>query len=1197
MSNTTQQPLKNGNAWRERHPLRPRIGHTRRVATIAMMLVLWSALGAYFYFTNESRLRQIAADSLGALVGGHVSIGSARLSIFDGLELKDVRLSATGPDGNLIPLLDAGSVSVGCNLRDLLTGRLAATQIIVADPHVRLSENIDNGQWNYQFLGQQQWPSSRPTGSVFSGFPEVLLRDAQVDYLEVRNGVSSRVGWMAVDGRFGPLDATSSHPRKYEFTFQSRGSQVIGPTIAGSFDLPTGHVSAALQNVVLGRDTQTMLPNPVSRWCSEHALAGAAAIKVDYDTNGFKVEADLDGVNLRIAPRIEAPPIAFADARGSLIFTNDGITARNLTATCENSDFAVDGKLGGYSPNSPMDFTLHSVGEINLSPDLPSIASLPAAAIKIYDQFKPYGRAVVSGRLHRESEGGALHVEATMDVTDGSFTFADLPYPVHHITGHMSVEHDDTLGFDLLRMTNLHGRAADGSPNANAELSLDGWIGPFDDTTGGEINVRGSGITYEELLRSSLPEPVRRTMDWMDVKHEGFGAGLGASFTSEIIREQAGKAKGLPWIVNTDVKFANGQMTCASFPYKLDKIEGSLAVRPGFVTLTGVQGRHGAASMLIGGTVAFDDAGKEFTPDLRIAAMDVPIDADLLAALPAAPREHLQSLGIAGKLDANGTIKSPLPGFDLDLTLSDGSVSPHGIVTATGVSGRANLTPGRLSDVELRARRGDAILLARGSLDWSDPKPVMQVSVQADNLAFDAPLRELLPDRAREIWNQIQPAGTGNVQIHYDSTQTNGPMAIEIRPIKMAIAPRLAPEAQPLQLEEVAGKVDLIPQQLAQWDLTARDRDGQIAVGGSWRLDDPTAAWDMRLSGKNLAADDQLQKSLPKGLVQVLQGLSLTGAIGFDFTKLSYKPASIIAPSTQPVGPDVDFAVQIDCQNASMNVGVPIDELRGTANLTGSIRDGKLLSLSGDLAAPSLKVALRPSTDLMAKISKPEDESTLHISDLHAKVAGGELAGDLAVSLTDQGVDRYAMSIILNEADISELSGVAEGLATTPDANLTGRISASLELSGGVNDRSTRRGHGDVRAEGDRMYQIPLVLGLLQVTNLALPTSAPFQRGTAHYSVQGNRVTLEQIQLAGRDMALQGTGRLDFATKQVDLTFNTNSDKWLNVPIVGPVWSKAENELMRIHVRGTLKSLKVSASSLDTFTTTVDQVFKGEPQR
>jgi hypothetical protein len=50
------------------------------------------------------------------------------------------------------------------------------------------------------------------------------------------------------------------------------------------------------------------------------------------------------------------------------------------------------------------------------------------------------------------------------------------------------------------------------------------------------------------------------------------------------------------------------------------------------------------------------------------------------------------------------------------------------------------------------------------------------------------------------------------------------------------------------------------------------------------------------------------------------------------------------------------------------------------------------------------------------------------------------------------------------------------------------------------------------------------------------------------------------------------------------------------LPIVGPLLGGANQELLRIHIKGTIDRPKVSASTFDTVTTTVDEVFKGNDQ-
>jgi len=127
------------------------------------------------------------------------------------------------------------------------------------------------------------------------------------------------------------------------------------------------------------------------------------------------------------------------------------------------------------------------------------------------------------------------------------------------------------------------------------------------------------------------------------------------------------------------------------------------------------------------------------------------------------------------------------------------------------------------------------------------------------------------------------------------------------------------------------------------------------------------------------------------------------------------------------------------------------------------------------------------------------------------------------------------------------------------------------------------------------MYKLPVVLGLLQITNLALPITTPFTEATCRYTVDGNRISFEGIELRAKEMLMQGSGHLDFGTKQVRLSFVTENKTWPKLPVIGDLIQGARNELLQINVRGTIQDPKVSASSFNTITTTVDEVFRGNP--
>ena len=85
----------------------------------------------------------------------------------------------------------------------------------------------------------------------------------------------------------------------------------------------------------------------------------------------------------------------------------------------------------------------------------------------------------------------------------------------------------------------------------------------------------------------------------------------------------------------------------------------------------------------------------------------------------------------------------------------------------------------------------------------------------------------------------------------------------------------------------------------------------------------------------------------------------------------------------------------------------------------------------------------------------------------------------------DNGPSRFGLGMVLRNANVADLAGPTE-------KDIKGQLTASLAIEGDWGDPSTRRGRGDVAVSGKDMYRIPLVLGLMQITNLSLPISSPF---------------------------------------------------------------------------------------------------------
>src|SRR3954471_15425354 len=78
--------------WSAVHPFRPRLSRRRRVFMTVLLLFFMSCIGVYVYITDSSRVKQMAESYLSHILGGPVEVGSAKLSIFEGLRLDHIQV-------------------------------------------------------------------------------------------------------------------------------------------------------------------------------------------------------------------------------------------------------------------------------------------------------------------------------------------------------------------------------------------------------------------------------------------------------------------------------------------------------------------------------------------------------------------------------------------------------------------------------------------------------------------------------------------------------------------------------------------------------------------------------------------------------------------------------------------------------------------------------------------------------------------------------------------------------------------------------------------------------------------------------------------------------------------------------------------------------------------------------------------------
>lgn len=1226
--------------WNQGSPMRRRLSKFRRYSMMILLLLFCAIIGAYTVVTDSSRVRAAAEDYLSRITGGDVKVGKATLSIFEGLRLDRVTVTVPNSGKTEPPLFSAESFQIRPNLTKLVRGEIEAASILAIGPSVQLIEDVDARQWNYDRL-ERRTPTTGPSKErrEFPKLPEIRLRNARVEYGRVQQGKLKRTGTMAIEGQLIPDDSQKS----YGFSLQSRGgSDLMGPRVEGQIDLTTQRVRATLRNVEFGADMRAMLPQQVQRWWQQHELAGRVDVPIldssIKDGGDFRAGVELNGVTMIIRPEetqssdeiwrraainemiamsralgadsggwlttagesIRPSPVVLREARGSFVFTNKGIEFSEVVGWVEGIAVRFDGKVDGYSADAPAQMRVTSLPTENIViPVNPGwINILPPAARETYDHMRPRGTAKLELLLRRPSAGARVEVEGAIEIVEGGFTFDRFPYPIDRASGRITLGPDSKTGKDALKLIGLKGYGAAGGPNEESPVSIEGIIAPLSSDPGVDITIRGTAISSEPLLMQSFPPITRRALRSLDAPNRGDWPKFTANVVCNVFRPEGPRT---PWSTEVDVEILNAEGAPEAFPYHLSGVTGKLEVRRDHVNIIGATMKRDGATVTIDGKVSWhedDSPGPKPQPgestvrtELRINAVNAPIDENLLSALPPTYRAWMERLGVQGRFDLSGDIlpnqkkskpTDPSTTFAFDVKLSDATIWPKdGTFSINSVAAELALEPEKLTLKRFTAKRGEAEIAGAGTVEWPNNQPRLDMTATAERLDLDAALYNLLPDAGRAGWDAVKPTGTVDAKIAFKGAlDADTPLfEITLRPRELSVLP----DAFPCTFTNVAGSVSINRKRVTLNQMTARRGEAKVALSGVGNL--PTGVWDFTVDADDVTLDKEIIAALPPTLSELATQSSLSGKYNVEFTRLRLSRSSA---ATQPGDSnDVDFAVRLETKNGALEAGVPIREINGAFEFEGASAAGELGALKGKIDVPRFLLGSQEISQVTATLSKQPASPIVHLTDIRSIIAGGEVAGQVDWAWPDDGPARYAMSLVVRDADVTKL--VADAAP-----QLRGSLTASLAVEGAWNDPTSRRGRGDVMVEGKEMYRIPLLLGLLQITNLSLPINSPFERAFARYGLDGNRVTFEAIELSAEQMSMRGDGFLDFGDKKVQLNFVTDAKSWLKVPILDDFLRGARNELLQIRVRGTLSDPKVSAGALPTISTTIDEVFRGD---
>lgn len=522
--------------------------------------------------------------------------------------------------------------------------------------------------------------------------------------------------------------------------------------------------------------------------------------------------------------------------------------------------------------------------------------------------------------------------------------------------------------------------------------------------------------------------------------------------------------------------------------------------------------------------------------------------------------------------------------FESQVTLNG---QPQGLVR---LSGRATLLGGddAAHDGATVANGADpptTRMLATGALD-------MRLDMERGSLESPltrAAIEAFVPDRGRDIL-PLDPAGIFDLALTVRRADESSATAFDgvFRPHTLALT--LGGERTVFQ--DVQGEI--------QFDARGGLARGVRAVGSGWSVAGD-AAWtraadgqivlDATLAGDAAGLTGGVRAILPVGLLGALDqiGLKASGPVTLSDGVLH---ASIPGGGSAGAAGSIRMSGAVRGSQISASVGVPIQDASGTVWFETSTTPGAPAAYSLSVAADTVRAGGLLLNDAKAIVRSGEREGEVLVPLIEAGTYGGRLAGSGRLTRSGRGSGelKYDMALQLSGVRFASLledheregaggagaraamgafeqPGIGPGAAGPADAS-RGLLAAEVSLGGVVGRDQTRRGRGSVQVGGGPVVSLPLLMPVIEVTNLRMPANTPLDVAFGEFYVLGDTVTFEELSAFTRSVEIWGYGTLDWADKRLDMRFNTRSTS--PIPVVSELLEGVRNELVSTRVRGTM---------------------------
>ncbi|MFN4259010.1 MAG: AsmA-like C-terminal region-containing protein [Gemmataceae bacterium] len=609
-------------------------------------------------------------------------------------------------------------------------------------------------------------------------------------------------------------------------------------------------------------------------------------------------------------------------------------------------------------------------------------------------------------------------------------------------------------------------------------------------------------------------------------------------------------------------------LNCCYFQYRLENVRGKIhhhfdASSARKHTDVNLVGHAGKLPITIRGFVT--GLAPEHEVALQIQGKDIPIDDNLIKALPDAYQGLARSFHATGKGDVVASIRKAAQAHDFHnhflVRFHDAALRydrfPYPLRQASGVLSIQPRQGWEFRDFQGLHEGGEV----RG---WVRMQPTAQGDrlvweFQGTNLPLNDDLKKALPVPVQQTWQILNPAGRVSFIAQMDVLPDQPPdLHVSVNIHEGSVRP----DVIPYHLDHVSGTIHYTPHGIYLGRFDGSHGPTQLGLERGVIHLEPEGGYYVRLdglSGNPLVPDEDLAAILPQSLRKLFEGLHFTEPFRFRTQLIVQMPATVGQP------PIVFWDGGVHLYNVALRTGVPLEKVFGQVHCRGRHNGRHLEGIKGNILLQQASLFRQPLHDIHATLLVPPDApDVLLFPNLKARLFGGEIGG--AVRLEFGPTLRYDVNLTALQIKLEQF----RQHNLTEESEISGDVMARLYLSGRGGDLNTLEGHGSIDVPKGRLYNLPVLFDLLKVLGLRWPDRTAFEEAHSAFAIRGQRVHVERLDLYGNPISLSGQGELNLDGSDIQLDFFAVWGRLSQIlpPILRAIPPTIGQSLLKVKMRG-----------------------------